>query len=83
MKKEAVKAKRLVKVEARVVRNERTSKRVAGIAGRVMERLSSAPSKSLMTALASEVPVICTVAELRALAGSCLSQAKDREEGAA
>lgn len=70
--------------------NERTSRRVAKIAGEVLARLKSdCGGKSIKsaTAVSSKCSIhsgasytICTVADLKALAASCLTQTYNKKE---
>ena len=68
------------------MKNERTSKRVAQIAGRVLEKLTSA--KNAQATWISDYNdgvssiFVCTVGELKALAASCLTQAPDKKRKA-
>jgi len=61
-------------------RNERTSKRVASIAGKISHTLTGwRDDIPIELTLPNGVSVpVCTVAELQALAGSALTQARDR-----
>lgn len=71
------------------MKNERTSAKAAAIAGRVLEWLKGLKPDDRVTVTKSEVMVkagrasdneveVCTVAELKQLAASCLTQAENK-----
>jgi len=62
------------------MKNEKTSPVVAKIAGRILKNLNGAPDKDLVIALCPPPLSLCTVAELKALAASALTQAADKKK---
>lgn len=58
------------------MKNERTSKRVAAIAGRVLRMLAAYPASQVVTFWAQGEAF--RVGDLRALAASCLTQAPSK-----
>jgi hypothetical protein len=58
-------------------RNERTSKRIAAIAAKVM-RITDKKSQRIRFSAASGLELVLTVGDLKALAASCLTQAPDK-----
>lgn len=66
--------KKRVTSKASKARNEKTSKRVASIAGKVLTYTDDAPSRDLCIWWLR----LITVGDLRALAASCLTQAPNK-----
>lgn len=59
------------------MKNEKTSKRAATIAGRILERLKEMPPRIVGTIVHQGVD-LCTVKDLKTLAASALTQTPDR-----
>ncbi len=60
-----------------MAKNEKTGKRVAKIAGKILDDLKLCSAK---TVYCGDDFAICTVAELKALAASALTQAPDKKK---
>ncbi len=63
--------------------NEKTSKRVSAIAGRILKRLNAFPCSFVYIYESEKGPehIVCSVRELKAIAASCLTQTPDKPRG--
>lgn len=60
-----------------ITRNERTSKRIASIAAKIIK---AAPGRATGHVFDRKGDILCSLAELKSLAASCLTQAPDKKK---